>query len=50
MTPTKALIVDDEADILELMSITLSRMGVQVDTAGTLSEARRILAGKRFAL
>jgi len=50
MTPTKALIVDDEADILELMSITLSRMGVQVDTAGTLSEARRILAGKRFDL
>ncbi len=41
-----ALILDDEADIRELLSITLSRLGLQVHAAATLAEARQ-LAGAR---
>ncbi|EXJ10593.1 sigma-54-dependent transcriptional regulator [Nitrincola nitratireducens] len=37
------LIVDDEPDILELIDITLSRMGVQCLLAETLAQANQIL-------
>jgi two-component system, NtrC family, response regulator PilR len=50
MQKNTALIVDDEADILELMSITLSRMGLQVETAASVAEARNKLNGQRFDL
>ncbi|PVY70425.1 two-component system response regulator PilR (NtrC family) [Tamilnaduibacter salinus] len=39
-----ALIVDDEPDIRELLDITLSRMGIAVQTASDLVSARDILA------
>lgn len=39
----KALIVDDEPDILELLNITLTRMGIKCDTAATLSSAEQRL-------
>ena len=39
-----ALIVDDERDIRELLVLTLGRMGLQVDTAANLTEARELLA------
>ncbi len=45
-----ALVVDDEPDICELLALTLRRMEVAVDTAGDLAEARRRLAGRRYAL
>lgn len=37
------LVVDDEPDIRELLSLTLSRMGLQVTAAADLAEARRAL-------
>lgn len=40
MTKGQALVVDDEADILDLLRITLGRMGIQAVTATTLREAR----------
>lgn len=43
-----ALIVDDEADIRELLEITLSRMGVKCCAAATLGEARDWLKEKTF--
>jgi len=45
-----ALIIDDEPDILELLSITLSRMNVDCRTAGNLADARRQLTQQRFDL
>ncbi len=44
------LIVDDEADIRELLDITLSRMGLMADLAGTVEEARAFLAQKSYRL
>ena len=43
-----ALIVDDEADIRELIEITLSRMGVRTEAAADLAEARAWLAERSF--
>ncbi|MGQ0528231.1 MAG: sigma-54-dependent transcriptional regulator [Panacagrimonas sp.] len=48
-TPARlALIVDDEADICELLEITLSRMGVRSCAAASLAEARAWLQDKTF--
>ncbi len=44
MSSMKALVVDDEPDLRELLDITLSRMGLDVDTAESLAAARRHLA------
>lgn len=44
MRKPRALVVDDEADLLDLIRITLARMGVETVTASTLAEARRQLA------
>ena len=40
----KALIVDDEPDILELIELTLTRMDVEVITAENLQHAKALLA------
>src|SRR6056297_850868 len=48
MAETHALIVDDEPDLRELLELTLSRMGVEVDAAADLGEARRMLAGREY--
>ncbi|MBE2292184.1 MAG: sigma-54-dependent Fis family transcriptional regulator [Xanthomonadales bacterium] len=45
-----ALIVDDERDIRELLVLTLGRMGLRVDTAANLTEARELLAANRYDL
>jgi two-component system, NtrC family, response regulator PilR len=45
-----ALVVDDEADIRELLEITLSRMGVRTDSAASLGEARDALSRKAYDL
>lgn len=46
----RILIVDDEADIRELLELTLVRMGLEVDCAGTLAEARTMLTSHRYQL
>jgi len=43
------LVIDDEPDILELLELTLSRMGLQVTTAENLRTARRALADGSFS-
>ncbi len=43
------LIVDDEPDIRELLSLTLSRMGLEVTTAADLAEARTALVNHEFS-
>ncbi|WP_293390369.1 sigma-54 dependent transcriptional regulator [Nevskia sp.] len=48
--PAQALIVDDEADIRELLEITLLRMGLGTRAAGTVREARALLAEHSFEL
>ena len=44
------LIVDDEPDLLELVSLTLSRMNLQARTASDVSTARRLLKAEKFDL
>ncbi|MDP2826287.1 MAG: sigma-54 dependent transcriptional regulator [Sulfuritalea sp.] len=46
----RVLVVDDEADIRELLDLTLARMGLQADCVGSLAEARRMLASQRYQL
>lgn len=46
----RVLVVDDEADIRELLDLTLARMGLQADCVGSLAEARRMLSGQRYQL
>lgn len=41
----RVLVVDDEADLRELLELTLVKMGLDVDSAATLAEARALLAG-----
>ncbi|MGQ9659905.1 MAG: sigma-54-dependent transcriptional regulator [Thermochromatium sp.] len=47
MSTPLTLVVDDEADLLDLIRITLGRMGVSVVTATTLAEAKRQLERHR---
>ncbi len=49
-TPRTALIVDDERDIRELLVLTLGRMGLRVDTAADVAQARAQLAANRYDL
>ena len=49
MTP-RALIVDDEPDIRDLLSITLGRMQLQVSTAADYASAVKQLGGQKFEL
>jgi two-component system response regulator PilR (NtrC family) len=46
----RVLIVDDEADIRELLMLTLSKMGVDADTAETCAEAFDYLKGNAYDL
>lgn len=43
-----ALIVDDEEDLLILMRMTLLRMGIDAETAGTLKDAQKWLKRQNF--
>ena len=49
MTKKRALIVDDEADIRELLAMTLSQMDLEVAEAETLSEAIEALNKESYA-
>ncbi|HXF79633.1 MAG TPA: sigma-54 dependent transcriptional regulator [Usitatibacter sp.] len=50
MNRKAVLIVDDEADIRELLVLTLSRMGVDADTVGTVKEAQEALKSRTYDL
>jgi two-component system, NtrC family, response regulator PilR len=46
----RVLVVDDEADLRELLQITLISMGFDVDLAPTVADAKRLLAQNSYAL
>ena len=50
MNRKAVLIVDDEADIRELLVLTLSRMGVDADTASSIKEAQEALKARQYDL
>ena len=50
MASPRILVVDDEADLRELLEITLLKMGLDVDCAATLREARRLVDDNSYNL
>ena len=50
MPKPAVLVVDDEPDLCELLSITLQRMNLDPHTAGTVAEAQRMLKAQRYDL
>ena len=46
----RVLVVDDEADIRELLDLTLARMGLAADCAGTVAEAKAFLEREEYSL
>ncbi|MGO4808432.1 sigma-54-dependent transcriptional regulator [Cupriavidus sp. 2MCAB6] len=48
--PDPILVIDDEADLRELLDISIRRMGHDVVLAGSLAEARQQLAARRYSL
>ncbi len=50
MNRKSVLIVDDEADIRELLVLTLGRMGVDADSAASVQEAQEALKGRTYDL
>ncbi len=47
---TKALIIDDEPDLTELLAITLERMGIECRLANDVSTALNLLKKESFQL
>lgn len=50
LTTPRVLIVDDEPDLLDLMEMTLSKMGLETCRADSVSRAKKELANGRFDL
>jgi len=50
MSKRYVLVVDDEADIRDLLELTLQRMGLETKTAGAVGEARKLLEQQAFDL
>ncbi|MGB4925884.1 MAG: response regulator, partial [Giesbergeria sp.] len=46
--PASILVVDDEPDLRTLYELTLLREGYRIDTAGTVAQARELLASQRY--
>ena len=46
----RVLVVDDEPDIRELLELTLAKMGLGVDSAGSIGEAKERLRDARYRL
>ena len=44
------LIVDDEPDIIELLELTLARMGMDVSSASCIRDAKQLLQSRQFQL
>jgi two-component system, NtrC family, response regulator PilR len=50
MSQQTVLVIDDERDIRELLTITLGRMDLKVDAVGTVAEARHALGEHHYDL
>ena len=50
MTQPLALVIDDEPDICELLSLTLGRMDIETESAADVEGAKKKLGAKRFDL
>ena len=50
LSAPRVLVVDDEPDLLDLMEITLAKMGLDICRAATVAEARQLLGDERFDL
>ena len=50
MSKPVVLVVDDEPDLVELVSLTLSRMNLDTAAAGNLADARELLKARHFDL
>src|ERR1700738_1738062 len=50
MTKPAVLVVDDEPDLCELLSLTLQRMDLSPRTANTIAAAQRMLKAERYDL
>jgi two-component system response regulator PilR (NtrC family) len=50
MSAKAVLIVDDEADIRELLVVTLTRMGVEADSVASVAEAKAALKRRAYDL
>jgi len=46
----RVLVVDDEPDIRELLELTLAKMGLGVDSAGSIAEAKERLRSTKYQL
>jgi two-component system response regulator PilR (NtrC family) len=46
----RVLVVDDEADIRELLDMTLARMGLECDCAASVAQAKQYLANTTYQL
>src|SRR6266704_280270 len=44
------LVIDDEADIRELLELSLLRMGLAVECAGSVAAAKQLLQSQRYEL
>src|SRR6478735_5962620 len=50
MAPPVVLVVDDEPDLVELVTLTLSRMQLATQSAGDVSSAKKLLKSQHFDL
>ncbi len=50
MSAIKALIIDDEPDIRELLELTLNRMSIDTDSAGSISQASALVSNNHYNL
>src|SRR3954471_20536555 len=50
MTQPVVLVVDDEPDLVELVTLTLARMQLATHSAGDVSGAKRLLKSQHFDL
>ncbi len=50
MAPPLVLVVDDEPDLVELVTLTLRRMDLATQSAGDVTSAKKLLKSQRFDL
>jgi two-component system response regulator PilR (NtrC family) len=50
MGQPRALVIDDEPDICELLSLTLGRMNIETESTGDVGGAKQLLGSRQFDL